>query len=96
MFQGASQEKTWMVSFLFEIYFFEFQFPNTSWLVPQGEGERTEIDSKNVNLALDDQVAQGNIRLFGTSWSSQVLIFDPQDSEKVDSSDDDEGSQFRG
>lgn len=62
--------------------------PRRRWTIGNGLQE--------VSAALKNQGAQGNICIFGTSWSSQVLIFDPQDSEKVDSSDDDEGSQFRG
>ena len=47
------------------------------------------MDLQDVSATLEDQVAQSNIRLFGTS--SQVLTVDPQDDEEDDSSDDDEG-----
>jgi ribosome biogenesis protein BMS1 len=48
------------------------------------------MDLQDVSATLEDQVAQSNIRLFGTS--SQVLAVDPQDNEEEedDSSDDDE------
>ena len=46
------------------------------------------MDLQDVSATLEDQVAQSNIRLFGTS--SQVLTVGPQDNEEDDSSDDDE------
>jgi ribosome biogenesis protein BMS1 len=46
------------------------------------------MDLQDVSATLEDQVAQSNIRLFGTS--SQVLTVSPQDNEEDDSSDDDE------
>ena len=58
--------------------------------VPQGEGEQMVMDLQDVSATLEDQVAQSNIRLLGTS--SQVLTVDPQDDEGDDSSDEkDEG-----
>ena len=44
---------------------------------------------QDLNATLEDQLAQSNIRLFGTS--SQVLTVDPQDNEEDDSSDHVEG-----
>ena len=46
------------------------------------------MDLQDVSATLEDQVAQSNIRLFGTS--SQVLTVGQQDDEEDDSSDDDE------
>ena len=59
-----------------------------AWPVPQGEGEQMVMDLQDVSATLEDQVAQSNIRLFGTS--SQVLTVGPQDNEEDDSSEDDE------
>ena len=50
------------------------------------------MDLQDVSATLEDQVAQSNVRLFGTS--SQVLTVDPQDNEEDDSSEDDEGPSF--
>ena len=47
------------------------------------------MDLQDVHANLEDQVAQSNIRLSGTS--SQVLTVDLQDNEEDDSSEDDEG-----
>ena len=47
------------------------------------------MDLQDVNATLEDQVAQSNIRLLGTS--SQVLAVNTQDNEEDDSSDDGEG-----
>jgi ribosome biogenesis protein BMS1 len=46
------------------------------------------MDLQDVSATLEDQVAQSNIRLLGTS--SQVLAVGTQDNEEDDSSDDDE------
>ena len=87
MFPAASPEGTWMVGLFF--FLFSSDLLNTSWPVPQGEGEQMVMDLQDVSATLEDQVAQSNIRLFGTS--SQVLTVDPQDNEKDDSSEDDQG-----
>ena len=48
------------------------------------------MDLQDVNTTLEDQVAQSNIRLFGTS--SQVLTVDPQEDESSsDENNDEEG-----
>ena len=47
------------------------------------------MDLQDVNATLEDQVAQSNIRLLGTS--SQVLAVNTQDNEEDDSSDNGEG-----
>ena len=48
-------------------FFIEFRFTNTSLAVFQGEGHRMVMDFQDISTALEDQVAQGNIPLFGTS-----------------------------
>ncbi|KAF8802091.1 GTP binding protein [Phlegmacium glaucopus] len=55
--------------------------------VPQGEGEQMVMDLQDVSATLEDQVAQSNIRLFGTS--SKVLTVDPTQDDDEGFSDDD-------
>ena len=80
MLQAASPlaEEAWMVGF------FLSSFLSSDLLTHHGqsskvEGERMVMDFQDVCATIEDQMAQSNSRLFGTS--SQVPTVDPQDNE---------------
>ncbi|KAF8158573.1 GTP binding protein [Crassisporium funariophilum] len=57
--------------------------------VPQGEGEQMVMDLQDVSTTLEDQVAQSNIRLLGTS--SHALTVDPAANDNDFDEEDEEG-----
>ena len=92
MSQAALPEEIWMVDY--PKFSVRIVVTNTA-PVPQGEGEQMVMDLQDASATLEDQVAQSNIRLFGTS--SKVLTVDPQngeeDSGNEDSDDEDEDDE---